>query len=799
MSTSAWRRWAPASALAAALTLSGAARAAAPTTYRLDLRQQGLEAALIQFALQAEVSISTRHVSACGDFRGPVRGTFTLEAGLRRILAGTGCGYRLVDARAVEVVRLAPRSRAAAAAVGPDPDLSELVVVATRRPTPAARLAHPVSVLDTASLRALGIEDAADLALTTPSMTVTNLGAGRNKILLRGLSDGPLTGRTQSMVGLYLDGARITYNAPDPDLRLVDMAQVEVLRGPQGALYGAGSLGGVLHLVTVPPDRTGPAAWVSASMSATEGGEPSEAVDAMLNLPVAGGRGALRLVGYREVDGGYIDDAGIGLDDVNHSVRQGARLSLGLDLSPDWTLTAGLVSQAINADDTQYALAGERPRTRRNRLREPHDSDFADAQVALRGRYDWGEANLTMAAVRHHLVSRYDASSSPLSAAFGPTAYDDDNHVASQLLEATLLRDPAADIQWLAGIFYARTQERTRLGLSAPGALPITDERREDRLTEAALFGQVSVRLGAGFTLTAGGRAFTIDNEVASRITGSGPGSAAAFNGRFRQSGFAPKVGLSYAGSSGAVWYLQAAEGYRVRGFNTTGAPQQVFGAPGGPEPYRTYEGDDLWSVEGGVRFTLMTGHLGVRLALFEARWANIQSDQLLASGLPFTANIGDGRNRGAEGEATYRSGAWVLRGEFLINGPELGRANPAFPGRADLGLAGVPAGSAGVSAHYDWPLGGSAALALDARYSYVGRSRLTFDAVTAPRMGDYGVGRIAATLSRAPWRVSMAIDNPANVAGDTFAYGNPFTLRSVQQIAPLRPRTLSLTLRADF
>ena len=793
-----WRRWAPAAALALALILAEAAQAA-PVTYRLDLPQQGLEAVLIQFALQTNVSISTGDVSACGGFKGPVRGRFTLEGGLKRVLANTGCGYRLVDAHAVEIVRAAPRPPVAVRPVESAANLLELVVVATRRPTPVARLAYPVSVLDDASLDGLGVQDPADLALTTPSMTVTNLGAGRDKILLRGLSDGPLTGRTQSMVGLYLDGARITYNAPDPDLRLVDMAQVEVLRGPQGALYGAGSLGGVLRLVTAPPDRASAVAWVSASMSATQGGAPGEAVDAMMNLPFAKGRGALRLVAYREVQGGYIDDAGLGLDDVNRSIRQGARLSLGLDLTPDWTLTAGVVTQAINADDTQYALAGEKPRTRRNRLREPHDSDFAEAHLALRGDYDWGEANLSMAAVRHHLVSRYDASSSPLAPSPDPTVYDDDNNVASQVLEATVLRDPPGHIQWLAGIFYARTQERTRLGLSGPAGPAITDERRDDRLSEAALFGQVSVPLGAGFTLTAGGRAFTIDNEVTSRITGSGPGSTAAFDGRFRQSGLAPKVGLSYAAPSGAVWYLQAAEGYRVGGFNTTGAPQQAFSAPGGPEPYRNYEGDDLWSVEGGARFSLLDGRLGLRLALFEAFWRNVQSDQLLASGLPFTANIGDGRNRGVEAEATYRSGALVLRGEFLINGPELVRANPAFPGRADLGLAGVPAGSAGVSAHYDWPLGAGSTLALDARYSYVGRSRLTFDAVTAPRMGDYAVGRIAGTLSRAPWRVTVAVDNPANVAGDTFAYGNPFTLRSVEQITPLRPRTLSVTLRADF
>jgi len=139
------------------------------------------------------------------------------------------------------------------------------------------------------------------------------------------------------------------------------------------------------------------------------------------------------------------------------------------------------------------------------------------------------------------------------------------------------------------------------------------------------------------------------------------------------------------------------------------------------------------------------------------------------------------------------------LAGESVDAALAIGCGRIAALATRQLRLAGVPAGSAGVSAHYDWLLGGRSTLALDARYSYVGRSRLTFDAVTAPKMGDYDVGRIAATLSREPWRVTVAIDNPANVVGDTFAYGNPFSLRSVQQITPLRPRTLSVTLRADF
>nr|QQZ51076.1 TonB-dependent receptor [Phenylobacterium glaciei] len=248
---------------------------------------------------------------------------------------------------------------------------------------------------------------------------------------------------------------------------------------------------------------------------------------------------------------------------------------------------------------------------------------------------------------------------------------------------------------------------------------------------------------------------------------------------------------LAYAVSPSLLTYVQAAEGYRAGGANTTGAPGQVFNPQSGSEPYRLYQPDELWSVEAGLRASLLDDRLKLRAAVFEAFWRNIQSDQLLPSALPFTANIGDGRNLGVELEAAYTDGPLVLRGELLVNSPELDQANPhSRPRRSRPGRR--PAVTAGVSAHYAWPLSADRRLEADARYSYVGVSRLTFDAVTAPKMGDYGVARVAASLVSEPWRLTLAIDNLTDSRGDTFAYGNPFTVRTSRQATPLRPRTVS-------
>jgi iron complex outermembrane receptor protein len=761
-----------------------------------------LNRALLDFATQAGVSIGVSRTSACAPQGHALVGQYNLEDGLKRILAGSGCGYRFIDARAIEITPLPPKPPivATVARAPATVDIAELVVVATRRPTPAGRLAYPVSAIENRTLQSQGIADTAGIALIVPSMTVTNLGAGRDKILLRGLSDGPLTGRTQSMVGIYLDDVRLTYNAPDPDLRLTDMAQVEVLRGPQGALYGSGSLGGVVHYITQAPDPSTPGGWVSVAASTTRGGAPSAVVEGMVNLPAPWRGGAARLVAYREVDGGYIDDPALRLSNVNRTVRQGFRLSALQKLDEDWTLKAGVMGQSINADDTQYALASGPAYQRRNLLREPHDNDFSEGHVGLEGALDWGDVRWSTAAVRHRVVSRYDASTAPpVATPPGAIAYDDDDAISSLVSEATLAAKDGAPIQWLAGAFYAHTRQGISLSLTPqPTGAPVFGETRRDRLSERALFGQAALPLGHGLTLTLGGRAFASDTVVSSVVTAAGAAPNLVSN-RVSRSGFAPKIVLAYDPTAGAVVYIEAAEGYRTGGVNTTGATNQVFSAPPGPEPYRLYQADELWSFEAGGRFRLLNDRLTLRAALFEALWKNIQSDELLATGLPFTANIGDGSNRGVELEAAWRSGALVVHSALLINGPELDKANPAFPVRPEIGLAGVPRVSASTSAGYSWDLGNDRTVSLDGRLVYTGPSHLTFDATTSPRMGGYATARLAAALVDKQWRVTAAVDNLTDTHGNTFAYGNPFTLRSTAQVTPLRPRTFTVSVARRF
>ncbi|MDB5483276.1 MAG: TonB-dependent receptor plug [Caulobacteraceae bacterium] len=804
------RRWGLSLAALVAGCAAGNARAGAPTI-AFNIPPGSLSSELVKFAVEANISIGLGSVDGCAGAGKGLAGRYTVEEGLKRLLKRSGCAYRQLDARAFEI-RVAPRSAPApvvTAREGPmRAELSELVVVATRRSTPIDRLAYAVSSIPRSTLDAQGVHDLRDLTMISPGMTVTNLGMGRDKILLRGLSDGPLTGLTQSLVSLYLDDTRLTFNAPDPDLRLVDIARVEVLRGPQGTLYGSGSLGGVIHIVSAEPDATRRSVWAAASYGFTTGGAPSNAEDAAINVPLLADRAAARLVLYHEVDGGYIRNTYLNINNINRAERDGGRFTVKFSLNKDWDISAGAVVQDILSADTQYATPPGGPYTRNTRLREPSDNNFREYHINVNGDLGWAVAHASAAYIEHKIFDRYAALGparpvGPPSSSGGFDDLDERSRIQSVVTEETLTSEGPARVQWLAGFFYAHTTQTSSFADSAPGPPTVVSysDVRHDGLDEGAFYGQAEVPLYAGWTVTAGGRVFASRDRVNSLSTVRSR-QVTSFSGVVDQVGFTPKIVISDRPLPDLLVYVQADQGYRPPGINTAAAPGEVLGAPGGKEPLRYFKSDQLWSFEAGAKITTLDGRLRINVAGFDVQWKGVQSDQLLLlpSGLPFTANVGDGRNLGVEIETAFRTGALELQADMLFDHPRLYRANTAaFPLLADSSLGAVPDQEVGFSAHYSWKLGNRLSFALDGRWIYVGGSHLMLNIASLPKEGNYNTGRLAASLIDQNWRFTVAVDNPADDHPDTFAYGNPFLLRTVRQTTPLRPRTVTLSAEASF
>ena len=403
---------------------------AAGARLSFDLPPRPPAQAALAVGLRAGITIGV--AVPCKGAAVAIRGRMDARSAIELALVGSDCRAAWIDGQTVRIERRPRPSKVVPAKppplVLPPTSLAEVVVTASKRGLDLFDLPGSVSVVQAQALSAVRVRDTADLRLLASGMTVTNLGPGRDKVLLRGLSDGAFTGHTQSTVGLYWNQTPTTYNAPDPDLRLVDVQSVEVLRGPQGTLYGAGAIGGVVSVTPVAPDLSRVKGFVSTTGATTASGDPSAGAEAMFNLPLAGDKAALRLVAYGEEDGGYIDLPRLGVQNADHTQETGVRAAFRAEPNADWSVTLGDIYQDIYSDDTQYTTGDPEGLERDTLVREPHDNDFEQAYLDIRGRGGWGELHSIGSFIDHEFDSRYDATDA--AAEFGgaavPTAFDDD-------------------------------------------------------------------------------------------------------------------------------------------------------------------------------------------------------------------------------------------------------------------------------------------------------------------------------------------------------------------------------------
>jgi outer membrane receptor protein involved in Fe transport len=790
-------------ALLIGLTASAAHAAPHQTqagSVRLQIAAKPVLDALIDFGFQADLSLGG-DLGACVGAAPHLSGRMSAQAALDKILAHSGCEYVLADSRTVLIRKtVTPRARPPVIeAASPPLGLGEVVVTAQRYPNLPGRTPYAISVTSGAALRREGVANLSDLSGQVAGMTVTNLGPGRDKILLRGLSDGAFTGQTQSMVALYLDDVPITYSAPDPDLRLADIERVEIMRGPQGTLYGGGSLGGVVRIATRKPDLDRYQASVLAGLSLTQNGGHGDEAEVMANLPLIPGKVALRAVAYRDAQDGYISNTTLGLKRVNGSQRDGGRVSLRAALSSHWTATLGLTHQSINNADTQYGLRRLGSHQRDNRVREPHDNDFNHISLSVSGDGDWGRVTGTVSRLSHNFESRYDATTA--SALYGlsgaPAALDEVKSVDLTVGEITYATPTDRRVHGLVGAFASTGKLRLDGDLRAlPSGLSVHVEDRTDNISEMAVYGEASLDLTRRLSITGGLRWFDFRFDTDSMIVQGA--DRRLFTDDNDAMGLSSKALVSYAADSGALFYAQVAEGYRPGGFNTAGRIGQAFDVAGAPP--RQYKADELWNYEIGAKFKVLDGRLQGRVAAFYATWEAIQSDQYLVDGTAYTVNIGTGDNRGFEVEAAFRvTNRLDLRAAALLNDPQITRANSNFNARSDAGLPGVSRASASFGADYHHELAGDKTLRLQGQAAYVGSSNLTFDADKIHEMGEYLTLRSVVSLEAQAWTLTASIDNPLGDHANSFSFGNPFLISRDQVVTPPRPRTVALRLTARF
>jgi iron complex outermembrane receptor protein len=782
-------------AIAFTLCLGAVPAAAQPQSVSFDLAAGRLSDSLIALGQQGQITIGASDPGLVLVRSRPIQGRMPVREALRRLLAGTGYDFRFVGPRTVRIIRGVLTPPAPVQRPQPTPVLApppaapplDIIVTASKQGIALDRFGGTVHILDFSEAEAgrFGARGSEAVLERLPMLASTSLGPGRNKIYIRGVADSSFNGPSQSIVGQSLGDVRLTFNAPDPDLALYDMERVELLEGPQGTLYGTGALGGILRLVPNPPNLNQAAGSLAAGLLSTEHGQLGGDLSGVLNLPIEPGRLALRAVAYGAIDGGYIDDSGRGLRDVNLTKTYGSRAVLLFEPGNGWSFEAGGVAQYITGRDGQYAMRGLPPLTRATALAQPFDNDYQLGQVTLRKRWPGVELVSATGVVRHALETQFDATGFPGST--GPQLFTEDIGITLISNETRLSQPNVRGEGWVVGWSLLHDINRLRRRLGPPGAAPpITGVRNE--VSEAALFGQYSLGLTDRLVATLGGRL------TWSRTTGLPLDASDGVDESGRTDvRLSPTAAISWRPGDSILLYGRFQQGFRAGGL--------AVSASGTGRSVQRFESDGLTSYEAGLRFG-RAGHdrFSVDASISYARWADIQADLIDARGLPFTTNLGDGRILGFEIEASWRATRSLSFDiSAFLNSSSLSSPAPAFAAADERDLPNIADAGGRVAVHYSMTLSPTLSLQLDGAARYVGHSQLGIGPPIDIRQGGFAEAQLGGRLDFGRFGMSLDVDNLTDARGNRFAFGNPFTVADRMQITPLRPRTIRIGFDADF
>ena len=399
-------------------------------------------------------------------------------------------------------------------------NIEEITVTATKRESRIQDVPFSINVQTQKDIQRSGASDIEELSRNIAGLTVQNLGPGQSQVAIRGMSAGQIV-RDQpgvkEQVGVYLDESVISLSLFTPDFDLYDLNRVETLRGPQGTLFGSGSIGGTIRYITNSPDLDSFDASVEADINSVADGDIGGGVKGMINLPLVEGSSALRLVGYTTEFAGFIDarqEDGSFKEDVNSGNRTGARVALTV-AGDNWSITPRIVYQELTTDGfnrqeafnlfAQPYVDPNDPVNPREPVqlgeRQQHlllDEEFSDettlADIVVNAGL--GSVDLTVVGSftdRSILVSR-DASalSGSVSVDLGfpednpspppagdtialPSNLRDTTELEQTTFEARLSSNTTGAFQWLGGVFWSDVQRDYTQRLPTPGYDAVTD------------------------------------------------------------------------------------------------------------------------------------------------------------------------------------------------------------------------------------------------------------------------------------------------------------------------------------
>jgi outer membrane receptor protein involved in Fe transport len=817
------RSWALAAAVATAL--GGAAHA--EDLRRFDIPRQDLAGALELFGKQSGAEIVFDVRQARGRVSAPVAGQLEPGKALDQLLKDSGLVVQRVNERTF-VVR---RPASAEAPQGPETvvdapvELSEVVVTVQKRTERALDVPASVSVVGERQLQNLHASSLQDYAAYVPGLIVDSGGSpGQATITMRGLN---APGDT-TMVATYVDeaplGSSNGYSAEAStsfDMMPYDLERVEVLRGPQGTLYGANSMGGLLKYVTKAPDLNAFETRVGGEVNATKGGsELGYAGRVGLNVPLVEGQLALRASLYRQETPGYIDNYVTGRKDQNALTQEGGRLALLWKPSEDTSLKVSLISQKIVSDDSatvRIGIDGRMPLgpiggdlTNANPLREPFRKDVLFLTSTFTWDLGWAELTAASGFSRSRLASQLDTSATFGAALPGLSdppvdpglSMVDSRARLRRFTQEVRLASAPGPLQWMVGVYFDDERTFSTQQLTAqdavtrafiPGVNPLMQGDLKSTYREAAIFANLTYKLSDVFDVTGGVRWARNKQSLDQFASGTTPLLApnpGAAHGGSSDDVFTYAVSPRYHFNKSLMLYGRIASGYR----------------PGGPNPIlpgvqSQVDADTTLNYELGLKGDMFDRRLQLDIAAFRVEWSDIQLEVQNEQNLTYATNGGAARAQGVEFASVYTPVRGLLLGFNTAYTDAVLTEDVPKQGWLDgARLPSSPKWTASFTANYEFPVGDDWTVRMGGGVRYVGK-RLnhvegTGDTLT---LSSYSVVDLNAGLSNDRWTLAVFVRNLADkrvyANGGYIGFEEPEFINGVV----LQPRTIGVSLDARF
>jgi outer membrane receptor protein involved in Fe transport len=684
--------------------------------------------------------------------------------------------------------------------------LVEVVVTAQKRGEKLLDVPVPVTAVEGASLTRQNLVKLTDFSPRIPGLAVA--GPNVSQISLRGVNTGGATGPT---VAVTIDdvpvGTSTRLASPFVDIDPSELARLEVLRGPQGTLYGAASLGGLIKIVTKDADPNNFSGRVELGYNEVHEGRQGSSERASVNVPLWKDKLAVRLSAFRRDDPAYLDDVNpqVNSKDVNKSRTQGTRAAVFFQPIEPLTINISRLKQTVvgqndgrvevNGYPTTYTPvrgytttnlgpSTSRTEVKLTQARVNYDFGFA----TLTSVSGWGKySNFTDSDLTTTFPFVYNAVAGgpilPGSPAGSSVRLKDGGGVDKFTQEVRLASNPGGKLEWLVGAFYTDEDsfaDQNLQGFGPTGAL-LSDIVRfpiPASYKDKAVFADATYKFTDQFDVQVGGRYG--ENKQTFRQDQIVNASAARFFGvtavgtprHSSEDAFTWLVSPRYKFNDDMMAYGRISTGFRAGGPNLP-----VAGAPD------TFASDSVTNYEVGLKGYLFDRRVTIDTSLFDIEWKDVQLQNTAASNLTYLTNGGKARSRGLEVTGQWAPGSgWTISGNATYNVAELTQDIPLpATGAGVLGVKGTrlpftPKFASNLGVEKSFAVFGDFKLTLGANWSHVGeRSSLLRSSVApvarrgAVYMPAYDVIDLNANLTDGDWDLSVYVRNLGSERGVRF------------------------------